>query len=76
MAEFDQNTYQPQEGDLYIQEVRDGRFTIHRYDGQTWEQLGAGYSEQDIKTLIAPMAFLGESKGKRQYYRPSFVDEE
>ena len=76
MAEFDQETYQPQEGDLYIQEVRAGRFTIHRYDGEIWEQLGAGHSEQDIKTLVAPMTFLSESRSKRQYYRPTASQEE
>ena len=74
MAAFDQEAYQPIAGDLSIQEVRAGRFTIHRYDGQSWQQLGAGHNEQDIKALVAPMEFLGESKDKRQYYRPSLVD--
>ena len=26
-------------GDIYVLEVRAGFFTIHRYDGQNWEQL-------------------------------------
>lgn len=70
MAEFNQDTYQPVEGDIYTLEVRAGRWVIHRYDGESWEQLGAGHSEQDIKTLIVPMQLLGESKGFRRYYRP------
>ena len=70
MAEFNQDTYQPESGDLYIQEVKAGRFTIYRYSFGSWEQLGAGHSEQDIKKLVEPMQFLGENKGKRQYYRP------
>src|SRR5260221_2645564 len=70
MAEFNQDTYQPMDGDLYIQEVKAGRFTIYRYSFGSWEQLGAGHSEQDIKTMTSPMQLLGESKGKRQYYRP------
>ena len=68
MAAFDQEEYQPTAGDISIQEVRTGRFTIHRYDGQNWQQLGAGHREQDILALVAPMEFLGESKGKRQYW--------
>ncbi len=74
MAAFDQEEYQPTAGDIYIQEVRTGRFTIHRYDGQNWQPLGAGHREQDILALVASMEFLGEGKGKRQYYRPSIVD--
>jgi hypothetical protein len=70
MADFDQSTYQPIDGDLYIQEVRTGRFTIYRYSFGSWEQLGAGHSEQDIKTLTEPLQLLGESKGFRRYYRP------
>ncbi len=75
MAEFNQDAYQPMDGDLYIQEVRTGRFTIYRYSFGSWEQLGAGHSEQDIKTLVGPMEFLGESKGFRRYYRPSQASE-
>ena len=73
MADFHQDTYQPMDGDLYIQEVRAGRFTIYRYSFQSWEQLGAGHSEQDIKAMIAPMQLLGESVGHRRYYRPTGV---
>lgn len=62
--------YQPLIGDIYTLEVRAGRFTIHRFDGERWEQLGAGYSKQDLDGLISVMQFLGESKGKRHYYRP------
>ena len=58
-------------GDIYIVEVRTGVFTIHRYDGESWDQLGAGHTEQDIQTLVASMEFLGEGKGKRRYYRPT-----
>ena len=62
---------EPMAGDIYIQEVRAGRFTIHRYDGQNWQQLGGSFSEQEIKALVAPMQFLFESKGFRRYYRPT-----
>jgi|GraSoi_2013_60cm_1033757.scaffolds.fasta_scaffold06908_1 hypothetical protein len=75
MADFDQNTYQPIAGDMYILEIRSGRFIIHRYDGQIWQQLGAGHSKEDIQALIAPMQFLGKSKGKRRYYRPTGTQE-
>src|SRR6266851_3630328 len=68
------DTYQPIDGDLYIQEVRAGRFTIHRYSFQSWEQLGAGYSEQDIQVMTAPMQFLWVSEGHRRYYRPTGRD--
>lgn len=71
MAAFDQETYQPLEGDIYTLEVRAGRFTIHRYDGQSWQQLGAGHSEQDIQALISRMDYLGRSRGYREYYRPT-----
>ncbi len=68
------DTYQPIDGDLYIQEVRTGHFTIHRYSFQSWEQLGAGHSEQDIQVMTAPMQFLWESEGHRRYYRPTGRD--
>jgi len=71
MADFNQDTYQPMDGDLYIVEVRTGRFTMYRYSFQSWEQLGAGHSKQDVEALVAPMQFLGESKGFRRYYRPT-----
>jgi hypothetical protein len=74
-ATFDQEAYQPQEGDIYIIEVRLERYTIHRWDGESWQQLGAGHSEQDILALVAPMQFLGESKGHRLYYRPATKQE-
>lgn len=68
---MNEQEYQPIAGDIYILEVRAGRFTIHHYDGQDWKQLGAGHNEQDIKALIAPMEFLWESPGHRWYYRPT-----
>ncbi len=55
MADFDQNTYQPIAGDMYILEIRSGK--------------------EDIQALIAPMQFLGKSKGKRRYYRPTGTQE-
>lgn len=70
MASFDQTTYLPQEGDIYIKKVRVDRFTIHRYDGVRWEQLGGHYNEQDINGLVSVMQFLGKSTSKRRYYRP------
>src|SRR5260221_13557398 len=71
MADFDQNTYQPISGDMYILEIRSGRFIIHRHDGRICQQLGAGHSKGDIQALIAPMQFLGKSKGKKRYSRPT-----
>jgi hypothetical protein len=70
-AEFDHNTHLFTEGDLYVQEIKTGIFTIHQYDGESWEQLGAGHSEQDIQMLTASMQFLGESPDKRQYWHPT-----
>ena len=66
--------YQPQEGDIYTLAVHEGRYIIRRYDGVNWEQLGGGHSEQDIAALVAPMQFVGESKGHRWYYRPYAED--
>src|SRR5258708_20102247 len=68
------DTYQPREGDLYILEVHAGRYIIRRYDGQNWEQLGGGHSEQYLQTLTAPMQLLWESEGHRRYYRPTGRD--
>ncbi len=61
---------QPEEGDIYTLEIRAGHFTAHRYTGEQWEQIAA-LSEQDTQQLVQPMHFLGESKGKRRYYRPT-----
>ena len=72
MADFDQATYQPQEADIYIQEVRAGRFTIHRYQSGRWERIEPVYSKQELEGLISVMQFLGESKSKRRYYRPLY----
>jgi len=63
----------PEEGDIYTLEVRAERFTIHRYNSNTWEQQGSGLSREDIATLVHSMQFLGETKGKRRYYRPAGV---
>lgn len=66
--------YEPLAGDIYLQEVRVGRYTTHRYDGQSWEQVAA-LSEQEARTLTARMEFVYESRGKRRYYRPALVEE-
>lgn len=75
MAEFDQDAYQPSPGDFYTLEVRAGRWVIHRYDGESWQQLGAGHGEQDIQALVTPMQLLGETPGHRRYYRPTQAPE-
>ncbi len=62
--------YQPQIGDISITEIRTGRFLIHRRSSEGWQQLGAGHSEQDIKTLTASMRFLWVSPDFRKFYRP------
>jgi hypothetical protein len=62
--------YQAQDGDLYLQEVRSGRFTIHRYSNGTWEQWAA-LSAQDAQVLVAPMQPLGRTQSMRLYYRPT-----
>jgi hypothetical protein len=66
-----ENLWQPQEGDLYIQEVTAGHFTIHRYQGGQWEQMQGGFSEQDIQDIQAALARFGfsSSQGHRRYYR-------
>lgn len=61
--------YQPVEGDIYIQEVRAGRFTIHRFDGEHWSQMTT-IDEQERQALISVMQFLGSGKGRRRYHRP------
>lgn len=61
---------QLQAGDLYVLEVKAGRFIIRQFDGQTFVQLGGGHSEEDIKIMTAPMRLLGESEVHRRYYRP------
>jgi hypothetical protein len=73
MAAFDQGEYQPIADDIYIQAVRAGRFNVHWHDGQAWQQL-ISISEQEAQALVAPMQFIGESKSKRQYYRPAIAD--
>lgn len=73
-AEVTLERYEPLAGDIYLQEVRTGRFTVHRYDGQGWEQIAA-LSEQEARQLTARMEFVYESRGKRQYYRPALEQE-
>ena len=77
MAEtIDPELYIPEVDDIYILEVKAGRFTVHRYYEWDWEQLGASFSEQEITTLTAPMRFLFETKGFRRYYRPTEDEEQ
>jgi hypothetical protein len=60
----------PEEGDVFTLET-DGRFTLSRYQGGQWEQVGGDHNATDIEILVRPLQFLGESKGRRRYYRPT-----
>jgi hypothetical protein len=69
--------YQPIEGDIYIQEVRVGRFAVYRCTGKAWDYQ-TSISEQEVNLLIQNMQFMGESRiksrdgtGQRQFYRPA-----
>jgi hypothetical protein len=74
-AEVTLDRYEPLAGDIYVLEVRTGRFTVHRYDGQSWEQTAA-LSEPEVHQLTAPMEFVYESRDKRRYYRPALEEKE
>ena len=61
---------QPQEGDIYVIEVRGDRYNIYRHDGEQW-RYQINWGEEDTQALVSPMQFLGETKGHRRYYRPT-----
>jgi hypothetical protein len=61
--------YQPDQGDVYIQEVKAGRFTIHRFYNGEWAQWAA-LSAQEAQLLVDPMHPLGRTQSMRLYYRP------
>jgi hypothetical protein len=59
-----------QEGDIYIIGTRVDHYNVFRYQGEAWEQI-AHFNEQEVRALVAPMQFIGESQGHREYYRPT-----
>jgi hypothetical protein len=64
--------YQPEAGDIYLQDVYEDWFNVYRFQGRTWDYLTA-IRRQEVDELTQLMHFLGESQGKegkRRYYRP------
>jgi len=73
MAELDQETYQPETGDIRIQEVQADHFSLCFYNGRRWNLTGY-ISEQEIQRRPAHWRLMAENvcEGKkRQYYSSS-----
>ncbi len=64
-----ENEYQPQEGDVSLLEVREGRFSVYVYTGEQW-RYQITISKAEVDYYVRPMRFMGKSQAEREYYRP------
>ena len=66
-------SYEPQPGDIYLQELRPGQWNLHRYIAGVWEYQTI-FTQGDADRFVALMRLVGETNehpfGRRRYYRP------
>lgn len=65
--------YEPQPGDIYLQELRPGQWNLHRYIAGVWEYQTI-FTQGDADRFVSLMRLVGETNeqpiGRRRYYRP------
>lgn len=67
------NTDDAQDGFIYTQEIKTGRFALYILHNQRWHPIGV-LSHGDTTFLVSAMQYLGTTISQRNYYKPVMKD--